>query len=311
MGIPNVPDKLAFRAVIDPKRVVHDLKAQGRYPSCAIPSGAIVYYDSLLWQRVCALPQRVECDGALTGAFLLPHGDAWILAIKAAGFGAPTAVMTLEELIALGVSRFVNLGTAGGLQETMQVGDIVVCDRAIRDEGTSYHYLPDAKYACASPALTQALCAAIAARGLPVRIGTSWTTDAPYRETTEEIRRYRAEGVATVEMEASALFAVGEYRGVSVAAIFAVSDILSENGWASAYRTPEVTDHLLQIGAIALHTLSTYDAPGTATSPCCEAGGDNRPTTLAAPATVAIASPPEEADHETAVQTAVKDTGDE
>ena len=141
----------------------------------------------------------------LKGAYLLPYEDRWVLAMKAAGYGAPTAVMTLEELIGFGITIFVNLGTAGGLQETMSIGDIVVCERAIRDEGTSYHYLPDAKYAYACPELTAGLHTAIKSKGLPVLTGTSWTTDAPYRETIEEVRLYRAEGVATVEMEAAAL----------------------------------------------------------------------------------------------------------
>lgn len=91
----------------------------------------------------------------------------------------------------------------------------MVCDRAIRDEGTSHHDRPDATYAYPCPDLTASLCAAIRHNGLPFQMETTWTTDAPYRETVEEIIRYRAEGVVTVEMEAAALFAVAQYRGVS------------------------------------------------------------------------------------------------
>ena len=107
----------------------------------------------------------------------------------------------------------------------------MVCERAIRDEGTSSHYLPDAKYACACPELTAVLCTAMKNRGIPFRVGTSWTNDAPYRETIEELRLYRAGGIATVEMEAAALFAVGAFRRVSLTSIFAISDRLSEGGW--------------------------------------------------------------------------------
>ena len=81
--------------------------------------------------------------------------------------GAPTAVITLEELIALGITKFVSLGATGGLQTTMRIGDIVVCDRAIRDEGTFHNYLPSAKYSQASPTLTANLLAATRSNGIP------------------------------------------------------------------------------------------------------------------------------------------------
>ena len=136
-------------------------------------------------------------------------------------------------------------------------GDIVVCERAIRDEGTSYHYLPGAKYATASPKLTAVLCAAMRNRGIPFRMGTSWTTDAPYRETVEELRLYRAEGVATVEMEAAALFAVGAFRGVSVSSVFAVSDRLSEEGWHQEYHGEEKTEALRLVFEVARQTLAS------------------------------------------------------
>jgi len=137
----------------------------------------------------------------------------------------------------------------------MNVGDIVVCERAIRDEGTSHHYLPDEKYAFADSELTSDLCAAIERKGILFRKGTSWTTDAVYRETIEELQEYRREGVLTVEMEASALFAVGAFRGVNVSSVFAISDILTEEGWNQGYHSEEKNDGLKQIFEIALETI--------------------------------------------------------
>jgi uridine phosphorylase len=223
-------------------------------------------YDTAFWQWVCAGPGYVECDGWLKGAYLVPcppsprlrrtGNDSWILVLKVPGFGAPTAVMTLEELAAFGIKKFVNLGTAGGLQQNMNIGDIVICDRAIRDEGTSHHYLPVEKYAFSYPELTENLCTAFERKGIQYSKGTSWTTDAPYRETIEELRQYCSEGVATVEMEASALFAVGAYRGVSVSAIFAISDILSEEDWNQGYHSAEKLESLKQIFEVALEAFA-------------------------------------------------------
>ncbi len=256
MSILNPKENYAGKAVIEPSQVIQERHKEGLGPSVEIPAGAIVCYDTHLWQWVCTLPGRIECDGWLAGAQLVPHGDHRILAMKAAGFGAPTAVMTLEELIASGVTTFVSLGAAGGLQETLDVGDIVICERAIRDEGTSLHYLPPGKYADACPELTARLSDAIESRGVPVQTGTSWTTDAPYRETIEDLHLYRAEGVVTVEMEAAGLFAVGQYRGVSVSSIFAISDLVTEEGWHQRYHSEDKQQSMRQIFEAALDAIS-------------------------------------------------------
>ena len=248
--------KYGDKAVIEPARVIQERKQIGLHPSCPVPAGAILCYDTAFWQWVCAGSGYVECDGWLKGAYLVPGNDSRILVLKVPGFGAPTAVMTLEELAAFGIKRFVNLGAAGGLQRNMNIGDIVICDRAIRDEGTSHHYSPAEKYAFSCPELTENLCTAFERKGIQYRKGTSWTTDAPYRETIEELRRYCADGVATVEMEVSALFAVGAYRGVSVSSIFVISDILSEEDWNQGYHSAEKLEGLKKSFEVVLEMMA-------------------------------------------------------
>jgi uridine phosphorylase len=256
MSMPPKARKYGDKAVIEPARVIQERKKIGLHPSCPVPAGAIMCYDAAFWQWVCAAPGNVEGDGWLKGAYLVSCNDSRILVLKVPGFGAPTAVMSLEELIAFGIKKFVSLGAAGGLQQNMNVGDIVICDRAIRDEGTSFHYLPVEKYAFSCPELTENLCRAFERKTIPYSKGSSWTTDAPYRETIEELRQYCADGVATVEMEASALFAVGAYRGVSVCSIFAISDILSEEDWNQGYHSEEKLEGLKKIFEVALEMMS-------------------------------------------------------
>jgi uridine phosphorylase len=236
--------------------VIEERKKIGLPPSCTVPAGAIVCYDAAFWQWVGAGSENVECDGWLRGSYLVPCNDSWMLVLKVPGFGAPTAVMMLEELVAFGIRRFVNLGAAGGIQQSMSIGDIVVCDRAIRDEGTSHHYLADEQYASSCPEMTASLCAAMERRGIRYSRGTSWTTDAPYRETVEELRHYRSDGVATVEMEASALLAVGAYRGVSVSSVFVISDLLSEEDWNQGYHSEEKLEALKQVFEVALEAIA-------------------------------------------------------
>lgn len=244
------------KVVIEPVRVIEERKRIGLHPSCPVPAGAVLCYDSAFWQWVCGRPGYVECDGWLTGSYLAPCENSRILVLRVPGFGAPTAVMALEELVALGVKRFVNFGAAGGLQQDMSVGDIVVCERAIRDEGTSDHYIPNEEYSSSCPELTESLCAAIDRKGIPYRKGTTWTTDAPYRETVEKVQRHCSDGVATVEMEASALFAVGAYRGASVSSVFAISDILSEGAWKQGYYSEEKLEALKNIFEAALESIA-------------------------------------------------------
>jgi len=165
------------------------------------------------------------------------------------GIGAPATVLHMEELSGWGARKFVIIGMAGAITDRLRIGDVVVCTKSVRDEGTSHHYVKHSKYAFSSKKLTDMLYLSINSRFSRVHRGPSWTIDAPYRETIEELRRYRSEGVLTVEMEASALFAVGELRGIDTAAVFVVSDILSEEKWKPKFRSKIVLDNLLKVFA--------------------------------------------------------------
>ncbi len=163
------------------------------------------------------LPEKFKYSGLLN--FYI-SGNVGFLRIP--GIGSPFAVTVLEELIALGGKEFLNVGTAGGLQHE----GIFLCDRALRDEGTSHHYIPNSHYSYPHAALTKRFGTYIAKQGLDYESAATWTIDAPYRETKAEIERYRKQGIATVEMEASALFAVAKLREVKIASAFVVSDVL-------------------------------------------------------------------------------------
>lgn len=144
--------------------------------------------------------------------------------IKMGGVGAPNAATFMEELIAGGAKEFINLGTAGGLMQT----GVFLCDKAVRDEGTSHHYLPDGIYSYPDKELTEKLGKYLEKTKVEYQVGSTWTIDAPYRETKAEIAHYKKLGVKTVEMEAAALFAVAQIRKVKIASVFAVSDVLGE-----------------------------------------------------------------------------------
>jgi uridine phosphorylase len=172
------------------------------------------------------------------------------------GIGAPAAAMVLEDLIAVGVRRILSIGIAGCLQPDIDFGELVLCTAALRDGGVSHHYLPAARFAHPAPGLTDMLRVALRERGLSAREGPTWTIDAVYRETIDEARAYQAEAIATVEMEAAALFAVAACRGVEVASAFVVSDhLLAAEQWISQISSDRVNaslERLLEVSVQAL-----------------------------------------------------------
>jgi len=153
------------------------------------------------------------------------------LAVVHPGVGAPLAAGFLEELIALGCRKFIACGGSGVLSPEITVGHVVIPTSAVRDEGTSYHYLPAGREAYASQEGVRALDAVLNKHHIPYVVGKTWTIDALYRETRAKMARRKAEGCITVEMEAAAFFAVAQFRGVTFAQILYGGDDISGDEW--------------------------------------------------------------------------------
>ena len=166
--------------------------------------------------------------------------------------GAPAAAIAVEQLAARGTELLIGVGTAGALDERLTEGDLVVCSAALRDEGTSHHYAPAEPFAYPDPGLTARLRQALPTAAC----GPSWTTDAPYRETAEEVAKYRAEGILTVEMEASCLFTVAKALGVATAAAFVVSDVLHGEQWEPHFGSADILHGLWTLFEAAESCLS-------------------------------------------------------
>jgi uridine phosphorylase len=147
------------------------------------------------------------------------------------GVGAPLAAAFLEEAIAKGCRSFIACGGAGALVPELTLGHVVVPTSAIRDEGTSYHYLPPSRSVAASPAAVEAIQVTLGEHGVPYVMGPTWTTDAPYRETRDRMRDRAEEGCLTVEMEAAGFFAVAAFRGVTFGQLLYAGDDLSGDAW--------------------------------------------------------------------------------
>lgn len=159
------------------------------------------------------------------------HHDETPVAFVHPGVGAPLAAAFLEELIALGGKKFIACGGAGVLDNTIEVGHVIVPEHAVRDEGTSYHYLPPARTVAADANAVSAICETLIQRGVPHDRGNTWTTDGFYRETPKRIAQRKSEGCLTVEMEAAAFFAVAQFRDVAFGQLLYGGDDISQEVW--------------------------------------------------------------------------------
>jgi uridine phosphorylase len=153
------------------------------------------------------------------------------LAFLHPGIGGPLASSLLEEVIGLGCRKFIACGGCGTLEPEIPLGSLIVVAAAVRDEGVSYHYLPPAREVAAHKLGIDALETTIRSRGVRYRLGKTWTTAAPYRETPARIAKRRSEGCITVEMEAASLMAVAEHRDVILGQVLYGGDDLSGEIW--------------------------------------------------------------------------------
>ncbi len=130
--------------------------------------------------------------------------------------GAPFAVLVAEELFASGCQLLISITSAGQIISMGHPPYVVLIEQALRDEGTSYHYLPPSPYSYLAPALREMLCSTWDHSCVPLSVGASWTTDAPFRETEAAIAACRARGIVAVEMEAAALYAMASAKQKAV-----------------------------------------------------------------------------------------------
>ncbi|HYL47967.1 MAG TPA: nucleoside phosphorylase [Stellaceae bacterium] len=126
--------------------------------------------------------------------------------------GAAFAVLIAEELFASGCGLLLSMTSAGQILPIQAPPYFIVIDRALRDEGTSYHYLPPTDYSMADNHLVELAKTSLMSFGVAVRVGATWTTDAPFRETAGAVEAAREAGILAVEMEAAALYAFAAAR---------------------------------------------------------------------------------------------------
>ena len=217
---PTIP------AIIEPSHVVQDISAPEVCVFCFFgdvikdlqKEGRLRKISSHTWEDLDRPLYEMEFEGRRVGVFQ-------------PGVGAPLTAALMEEVIASGCRKIVACGGAGVLDGRGIATLLDRSDAAVKDEGTSFHYLPPGREIEADQEVVDVMEHVLREKGIEYTKVKTWTTDAPYRETPEKIKLRKAEGCLTVEMETAAFFAVAHFRGVPFGQILYGGDDVSGNSW--------------------------------------------------------------------------------
>lgn len=197
-----------------PENLLREARRQKGLAESSVPEVCVLDPDGDLVRRLRAAG-RARRDAGWpcyhTELYRLAEGDLE-LGLVGCAVGAPFAVLVAEQLFASGCRLLISMTSAGRLIELRPPPYFILIDRALRDEGTSYHYLPPAGFSTVDEKLLEVVTGAFAHLSIPVERGATWTTDAPFRETPEAIAAMTAKGLLAVEMEAAALYAFSAAR---------------------------------------------------------------------------------------------------
>ena len=210
--IPNFGDRYGAEELIAPEDAVAE-QGDG-LPD--VPPAVIVGFQPELTDAVEARAE--DSVRIVRSQYLYQLTDqAGYVPVHEWGIGAPVAATVVENVIAAGAEAVVQLSGGAGIQPDIDPETALLPTSSIRDEGVSYHYVPDGEAVTPSADLVETLGEALSEDGFDTRRGPTWTTSAFYRETVPEIGRYRDDGVLTLDTAAAAIRAVCRYRGADTA----------------------------------------------------------------------------------------------
>lgn len=219
-------------SAFEPANLLREARRQRGLPDVAVPPVCLLDPDGDIVRHLAASGHGSRHEG-----WACYHTEMWTVDVDGSrigvvgmAVGAPFAVLVAEQLAASGAELVVSITSAGQITPLPKLPCFVLIDRALRDEGTSTHYLPPARWSHLDPQLRDKLDGAFDGLPEPVLTGASWTTDAPYRETAAAITAAEAAGVACVEMEAAALYAYATARGRAVVCLAHVTNTMATAG---------------------------------------------------------------------------------
>jgi uridine phosphorylase len=219
-------------SVFEPANLLREARRQKNVPDIVVPEICILDPDGDILRALRREGRTRSSPGWAcyhTDLDEFDHGGVRFGIIGCA-VGAAFAVLLAEELFVSGCRLLISMTSAGQILAEGPTPYFVVIDRALRDEGTSYHYLPPAEFAEADGALVATAIQALRDVPYPTYRGATWTTDAPFRETSAAIEQARRRGILAVEMEAAALYAFAQARRKPVLCLAHVTNRMAVDG---------------------------------------------------------------------------------
>jgi uridine phosphorylase len=220
--------------VLKPSELLAWRRANGQLPSFPVPRAVIFIPQKSLADYILRRHSTKQIKGFLGEFHILKRTDGQIAISTGFGIGAPVIAGLTDEFAALGVEKFVLVGMAGGIQPELNTGSLVISTTAIRGEGVSPHYLPPHPTVEASSEMVQGISRILMQQNHPHSLGTTWTTDAPFRELRRDVLEHQRQSVLAVDMEAAAMLSVARSMNLSAVALFSISDQLSGGEWRMA-----------------------------------------------------------------------------
>jgi uridine phosphorylase len=201
-------------SVFIPENLLREARRQRSIPAGKVPAVCVLDPDGDIVENLLARNRAQPniywaCYHTKMYDFEL---DQLKLGIIGYTVGAPFAVLVAEELFACGCKLLINVTSSGQILPERDPPFFVLVEKALRDEGTSYHYIPPSDFVSIDDKLLNLLDGAFSNLSTPVCRGATWTTDAPFRETDHAIRQARLDGILAVEMEAAGLYAFAQAR---------------------------------------------------------------------------------------------------
>ncbi len=218
MTAPEVPPILSDKhhddpSAFTPENLLREARRQKSADAVAVPKVCLLDPDGDIVRQLRANGRALRHEG-----WVCYHTDMWIfdldghqIGVVGCAVGASFAVLVAEEMFASGCELLISVTSSGQIMPQGAPPYFILIDRALRDEGTSYHYLPPSDWSSAHDLLLSRLDGAFE-DGPRVLTGATWTTDAPFRETEAAIAAARARGILAVEMEAAGLYAFAQAR---------------------------------------------------------------------------------------------------
>jgi uridine phosphorylase len=224
--------EFAAPSLFQPENLLREARRQLGLPEVDVPRVCLLDPDGDIVRHL-----QATGEGVLHPGWACYHTEMWVVdlhglpvGVVGLAVGAPFAVLVAEQLSASGAALILSITSAGQIRPLRDPPYFILITKALRDEGTSHHYLPPSEWSHLAPDLEEVLHPALRDLSEPILEGASWTTDAPYRETQQAVDAAEAAHIDCVEMEAAALYAYGAARRRAVVCFAHITNSMAVNG---------------------------------------------------------------------------------